>query len=136
MLGRRLKEHNAQCWLVNTGWYGGKFGVGKRMSLPYTRAMVHAAVDGRLGKAEFETEPAFGLSIPKSCPDVPSELLNPRNPWADKSAYDRTAAELLERFAKNFTKFDAPESVREAGLAAKRKPADRSRAMVASVKPN
>jgi phosphoenolpyruvate carboxykinase (ATP) len=135
MLGRRLNEHKAQCWLVNTGWFGGQFGVGKRMSLPYTRAMVHAAVDGRLGKAEFETEPAFGLSIPKSCPEVPAELLNPRNAWADKSAYDRKAADLLDRFAKNFTKFEAPESVREAGLAALLKPVGGSR-MVASVKPN
>ena len=135
MLGRRLTEHKAQCWLVNTGWFGGQFGVGKRMSLPYTRAMVHAAVDGRLEKAEFEAESAFGLSIPKSCPDVPAELLNPRNAWADKSAYDRTAADLLDRFAKNFQKFEAPESVREAGLAALLKPVGGSR-MVASVKPN
>jgi len=137
MLGKRLKEHKAQCWLVNTGWFGGQFGVGKRMSLCHTRHMVHAAVDGRLEKAEFETEPAFGLSIPKSCPDVPAELLNPRNAWAEKSAYDGKAAELLDRFAKNFKKFDAPESVREAGLAALRKPAGGSpRRLVASVKPN
>ncbi len=137
MLGQRLKEHHAQCWLVNTGWYGGQFGVGKRMSLPDTRAMVHAAVDGRLAKAEFETEPAFGLSIPKSCPDVRPELLNPRNAWADKSAYDRMSAELRERFAKNFKRFDAPESVREAGLSAMLKPAGGSeRRWVAIVKPN
>jgi len=137
MLGKRLQEHHAQCWLVNTGWFGGQFGVGKRMSLPYTRAMVHAAVDGRLGKADFHPEPAFGLSIPKSCPDVPAELLDPRNAWADKSAYDRMAADLLDRFAKNFKKFEAPESVREAGLAALRKPATGSeRRMVANLKPN
>jgi phosphoenolpyruvate carboxykinase (ATP) len=110
--------------------------VGKRMSLPYTRAMVHAAVDGRLAKAEFHTEPAFGLSIPKSCPDVPAELLNPRNAWKDKSAYDEKAADLLDRFAKNFKKFEAPEAVREAGLSALRKPAHKAHAMVASVKPN
>ena len=117
MLGARLKEHNAQCWLVNTGWTGGQFGVGKRMSLPYTRAMVRAAVDGRLKTAQFEVEPAFGLSIPKSCPDVPSELLNPRNSWADKAAYDRMAAELAERFAKNFERFEVPDAVRAAGPA-------------------
>ncbi len=121
---------------MNTGWFGGQFGVGKRMSLCHTRHMVHAAVDGRLAKADFHPEPAFGLSIPKSCPDVPAELLNPRNAWADKSAYDAKAAELLERFAKNFKKFDAPESVREAGLAALKKPAASGRRMVASVKPN
>jgi phosphoenolpyruvate carboxykinase (ATP) len=117
MLGARLKEHNAQCWLVNTGWTGGQFGVGKRMSLPYTRAMVRAAVDGRLKSAQFETEPAFGLSIPKSCPDVPAELLNPRNSWKDKAAYDRMAADLAERFAKNFERFEVPDAVRAAGPA-------------------
>ncbi|MCI0353788.1 MAG: phosphoenolpyruvate carboxykinase (ATP) [Acidobacteria bacterium] len=115
MLGARLREHQAQGWLVNTGWFGGVFGVGKRMSLPYTRAMVRAAVDGRLDKAELVTETAFGLSIPTSCPDVPPELLAPRNSWRDKAAYDQKAAELAERFAKNFEKFDAPEAVRAAG---------------------
>jgi phosphoenolpyruvate carboxykinase (ATP) len=115
MLGRRLKEHSAQCWLVNTGWQGGQFGVGKRMDLPYTRAMVDAAVEGQLGQMEFETEPAFGLSIPRACPGVPSELLNPRHSWADKAAYDRTAAALCGRFARNFENFDAPPEVRAAG---------------------
>jgi len=117
MLGRRLREHKAQCWLVNTGWQGGKFGVGKRMELPYTRAMVHAAIEDRLSSAEFETDTAFGLSIPKAVPDVPRELLNPRNAWADKTDYDRTAAELADRFAKNFEKFEAPAEVRAAGPA-------------------
>jgi phosphoenolpyruvate carboxykinase (ATP) len=115
MLGARLREHKAQCWLVNTGWFGGVYGVGKRMNLPYTRAMVRAAIDGRLDKTEFTTEPAFGLSIPKACPDVPAELLAPRNSWTDKSAYDQKAAELAERFAKNFEEFEAPEAVRAAG---------------------
>jgi phosphoenolpyruvate carboxykinase (ATP) len=115
MLGKRMDEHKAQVWLVNTGWVGGKYGVGKRMHLPYTRAMVAAALDGRLATAEFAPEPAFGLSIPKAVPDVPGELLNPRNLWHDKDAYDRAAAELAERFVKNFEKFDAPAAVREAG---------------------
>ena len=115
MLGRRLREHSAQCWLVNTGWQGGPYGVGKRMSLPYTRAMVNAVVDGRLGGAEFEVEPAFGLTIPKSCPGVPAELLRPRTSWADKAAYDKMATELSARFAKNFEKFDAPQEVKQAG---------------------
>jgi len=117
MLGRRLAEHKSQCWLVNTGWYGGPFGVGERMHLPYTRAMVHAALDGRLAGVEFENELAFGLSIPQSCPDVPSKLLNPRNSWKDKAAYDQQGLELSERFAKNFEKFDVPGAVREAGPA-------------------
>jgi phosphoenolpyruvate carboxykinase (ATP) len=115
MLGRRLREHTAQCWLVNTGWQGGPYGVGKRMSLPYTRAMVNALVEGKLADVEFEIEPAFGLSIPKSCPGVPSELLAPRNSWKDKAAYDKQAADLSQRFAKNFLQFDAPQAVKDAG---------------------
>jgi len=115
MLGRRLKQHDAQCWLVNTGWTGGAFGVGKRMSLKHTRAMVHAALDGRLANVEYITEEAFGLSIPTSCPDVPSELLHPRNAWADKQAYDAQARLLAAKFEENFAKFDAPENVRAAG---------------------
>jgi phosphoenolpyruvate carboxykinase (ATP) len=115
MLGDRLRRHQAQCWLVNTGWFGGPFGVGKRMNLPYTRAMVRAAVDGRLEKSEYATEASFGLSIPKSCPDVPPDLLNPRNAWRDKTNYDRQATHLAELFAKNFEKFDASEAVRAAG---------------------
>ena len=115
MLGDRLRQHNAQCWLVNTGWTGGAFGEGKRMSLKYTRAMVHAALDGRLANAEFAVEAAFGLSIPTSCPDVPKELLNPRNAWKDKTAYDAQAALLAKKFQDNFARFEAPEEVRAAG---------------------
>ena len=121
MLGRRMREHSAQCWLVNTGWQGGKFGVGKRMELPYTRAMVRAAIEDRLRNVEFTIEPSFGLNIPTIVPDVPRDLLNPRNAWADKISYDRTASELAERFAKNFEKFDAPAEVRAAGPAAVKK---------------
>ena len=114
MLRVRLLEHGAQCWLVNTGWQGGPYGVGKRMSLPYTRTMVDALVDGKLAKVEFEIEPSFGLNIPKSVPGVPSELLHPRNSWKDKAAYDKMAADLSDRFARNFEQFDAPREVREA----------------------
>ena len=89
MLGRRLREHNAQCWLVNTGWQGGPYGVGKRMEIPYTRAMVDAAVEGELIREEFEIEPTFGFSIPKACHGVPANVLNPRNAWPDKAAYDK-----------------------------------------------
>jgi phosphoenolpyruvate carboxykinase (ATP) len=120
MLGQRLKEHDAQCWLVNTGWTGGAFGTGKRMSLKHTRAMVHAALDGRLAKAEYVMEDAFGLLIPTSCPDVPSELLNPRNAWSDKHAYDAQARLLAAKFEENFAKFDAPENVRAAGPRARK----------------
>ena len=115
MLGRRLREHDAQCWLVNTGWTGGAFGAGKRMSLAHTRAIVHAALDGRLARAEYVTEEAFGLSIPTSCPDVPPELLNPRNAWRDKNGYDAQARLLASKFGENFRKFDVAEAVRKAG---------------------
>ncbi|HEY0759905.1 MAG TPA: phosphoenolpyruvate carboxykinase (ATP) [Acidisarcina sp.] len=115
MLGERLRQHDAQCWLVNTGWTGGVFGVGKRMSLKHTRAIVHAVLDGALAGVEYATEPAFGLSIPLTCPGVPAELLNPRNGWPDKRAYDAQAAALATKFEANFAAFDAPEAIRAAG---------------------
>ncbi|MGA3049601.1 MAG: phosphoenolpyruvate carboxykinase (ATP) [Terracidiphilus sp.] len=115
MLGARLKQHQANCWLVNTGWSGGKFGVGKRMSLRHTRALVNAALDGQLDKVDYITEPAFGLNIPVSCPGVPSEILNPRNMWSDKAAYDRQATSLAAQFESNFRQFNASEQVSAAG---------------------
>lgn len=115
MLGDRIKEHKTQCWLVNTGWFGGPYGVGSRMKLPYTRAMVNAAIEGKLNDVEFATDPAFGLSIPQSVPGVPAEFLRARDAWSDKAAYDKSAADLSARFAKNFEKFDVPDSVRKAG---------------------
>jgi phosphoenolpyruvate carboxykinase (ATP) len=115
MLGKLLKEHNAQCWLVNTGWSGGPYGVGSRMKLSYTRAMVRATVDGSLLKEKFETEPTFGFSIPKAVKDVPSDVLNPRNTWKDKDAYDKQAADLSAKFAENIKKFDVPDNIRNAG---------------------
>ena len=115
MLGKRLKQQGAACWLVNTGWSGGRFGVGRRMSIQHSRALVSAALNGQLEDVEFVTEPAFGLRIPLSCPGVPAEVLNPRNAWADKAAYDLQAAELGARFEANFRQFDAPEAVRAAG---------------------
>jgi len=117
MLGERMRQHGAQCWLVNTGWYGGPYGTGKRMSLPYTRAMVRAAIGGQLNNVEFVREDAFGLSIPKHIEGIPERLINPRNAWTDKNAYDTKAAELAARFMKNFEKFDAPAAVRAAGPA-------------------
>lgn len=115
MLGQRLHAHHAACWLINTGWSGGKFGVGQRMSIRISRALVSAALNGALDHAEFVREPAFGLHIPLSCPDVPSAVLNPRNAWPDKAAYDLQATDLVARFAANFAQFNAPESVRSAG---------------------
>jgi phosphoenolpyruvate carboxykinase (ATP) len=115
MLGRRLREHNAQCWLVNTGWQGGPHGVGKRMEIPATRAMVDCAVEGELIREEFEIERTFGFAIPKFCRGVPSQILNPRNAWPDKAAYDKAADDLRNRFEKNFEKFDVPQEIRAAG---------------------
>src|SRR5579864_8988195 len=115
MLGRRMQEHGSQCWLVNTGWFGGPYGVGSRMKLPYTRAMVNAAIEGKLNDVEFETDPAFGLTVTKSVPGVPSEFLHARDAWKDPAAYDKAAADLSARFAKNFEKFDVPANVKAAG---------------------
>jgi phosphoenolpyruvate carboxykinase (ATP) len=103
LLGEKIDKHGAKVWLINTGWTGGPYGTGSRMKLRYTRAMIHAAFEGKLH--QFETDTVFGLSIPTECPDVPSELLNPRNTWADKGAYDHKATELKNMFDANFKKF-------------------------------
>ncbi len=105
MLGRKLARHQAQVWLVNTGWSGGPYGVGNRMKIAYTRAMVHAALNGDLDNVPTELDPIFGLPIPVACPAVPAEVLNPRNTWADKAAYDQKARELAALFVKNFGKY-------------------------------
>ena len=117
MLGEKLTEHGAKVWLVNTGWTGGGYGVGSRMKLPYTRAMIRAALAGRLDHVPTEADPVFGLAVPTSVPDVPSEVLNPRDTWADAAAYDEAAARLAGMFRENFVHFEdrAPESVRAAG---------------------
>jgi phosphoenolpyruvate carboxykinase (ATP) len=104
LLGKKIDEHDVECWLVNTGWNGGAYGVGKRMSIAHTRAMVNAAIEGRIAP-EFEREPFFGLLLPKHVPDVPDQVLNPRNAWADKAAYDAAAKKLAGLFADNFVRF-------------------------------
>jgi phosphoenolpyruvate carboxykinase (ATP) len=106
MLGEKLRRHNASCWLVNTGWTGGPFGVGERMKLKYTRAMLQAALSGELASAEFTPHPVFRVLVPSTCPQVPSELLDARGMWKDKAAYDRAAADLSGRFNRNFQKFE------------------------------
>ena len=107
MLSDLIARHGADCWLVNTGWSGGQYGVGSRMSIRHTRALLRAALDGSLAKARFRKEPFFGLSIPEHVPGVPDEVLDPRQSWADKAEYDRTARNLIERFEKNFAGFEA-----------------------------
>lgn len=105
MLGKKIDEHNSQVFLVNTGWTGGEYGVGSRMKLSYTRAMVRAALEGKLDDVETDKGSVFGLEIPKQVPCVPSDVLNPRDAWADKEAYDKKAKELADQFRENFKKF-------------------------------
>jgi phosphoenolpyruvate carboxykinase (ATP) len=109
LLGQRLREHRATCWLVNTGWVGGPYGVGERMKLPYTRAMLDSALSGRLEGVAMEPHSVFRVLVPKSCPGVPNDFLDARGLWADKAAYDRAAQELSARFKKNFEKFETVE---------------------------
>ena len=107
LLGDKLEGTDINVWLINTGWSGGSYGVGSRMKLSYTRAMITAALTGKLAQVSFEQMPIFNLAFPTACDGVPAELLNPRNTWADKAAYDATAASLAEKFVKNFEKFAA-----------------------------
>ena len=110
LLGERIAKHEVTCWLVNTGWTGGVYGVGKRMKLSYTRAMVNAAIEGRLNGVSFVREPFFGLEIPTSVPGVPNNVLDPRGAWADAGAYDMQAKKLATLFAENFKRFSAHAS--------------------------
>lgn len=105
MLGKKLKESGANVWLINTGMTGGVYGVGKRMSLKYTRALITEALIGNLENVAYETLPIFNFHVPTACPEVPSEILNPRNTWADKAAYDAKAKELAVKFNENFKKY-------------------------------
>ena len=114
-LAKRVKEHDADVWLLNTGWTGGPYGVGERFKLKYTRAFVTAILNGTLRKDSFEVEGAFGLSIPTEVPGVPSDVLNPRNTWADKDAYDKKATELARLFRENDARYEISEEVRAAG---------------------
>ncbi|MCH7530171.1 MAG: phosphoenolpyruvate carboxykinase [Gemmatimonadetes bacterium] len=117
MLGERLREHSAKVWLVNTGWSGGGHGVGSRMKLSHTRAMVNAALAGDLEGAEFAPDPVFGVDVPISVPGVPAEVLRPRDTWTDGAAYDASAAKLAAMFRANFERFadDVSDEVKAAG---------------------
>lgn len=116
LLRERIEKYQVRCYLINTGWTGGPYGVGERININATRAMVRAAISGEIDRAEMVTDPIFGLHIPTSCPDVPSHLLLPRHTWKDPALYDRQATELAERFQKNFTQFTLPtDEVRLAG---------------------
>jgi len=110
LLGERIATHEMSCWLVNTGWIGGAYGIGKRVAIAHTRAMINAALDGTLTGAEYETEPFFGLVIPRRVAGVPDDILNPRNAWSDRAAYDAQAKKLAGLFAANFERFAAQAS--------------------------
>jgi phosphoenolpyruvate carboxykinase (ATP) len=105
MLGQKMRDNQVNVWMINTGWTGGPYGTGRRMQLKYTRAMITAALEGNLNMIEFEPHPVFGMLIPTECPGVPSDILNPRNTWADKNAYDARAKFLAGLFIKNFEKY-------------------------------
>ena len=117
LLGEKIVRHEVDCWLVNTGWSGGGYGVGERMSIGHTRALVHGALDGSLAEAALVRDPVFGLSVPEKCPSVPAEILVPRNTWKDGDAYDRQATHLAQLFHQNFTQYAAgvDTEIRNAG---------------------
>jgi len=120
MLGRLMREHRVTCWLVNTGWSGGPCGIGQRMRLPHTRAMLAAALDGTLATAPTRCHAQFGLAMPTKCPGVPDEVLDPKAMWTDGAAYDRQAQSVAERFEANFAQFagDVSDDVKAAGIRA------------------
>ncbi len=116
MLGERIARYRVQCWLVNAGWGGGSYGTGQRIRLAHTRAMLRAALEGRLADAPSRLDPVFGLHVPTACPDVPAEILLPRGNWPDQATYDTRAGELARLFQKNFEQFvDVPRSIRDTG---------------------
>lgn len=116
LLGEKIEKHNAEVYLVNTGWSGGGYGTGERIKLSYTRAMVKSALEGSLKNVEYTLNPIFKVLVPTECPNVPAEILDPRNTWKDKNQYDEKARELANKFKKNFTKFKAvPKEITDAG---------------------
>ena len=117
LLGEKLTKHGSRVWLVNTGWTGGPYGTGERMKLKHTRAMLRAALEGKLDEVPTEKDPIFGLEIPLECPEVPSNVLKPRDTWPDGDAYDEQARKLADMFKKNFEKYadGVPDEVCQAG---------------------
>jgi phosphoenolpyruvate carboxykinase (ATP) len=117
LLAKKIKEHRANCWLVNTGWTGGPYGVGSRMKIEFTRSLLRAALDGSLGKGAMRPEPVFRFLVPAECPGVPAKVLDPRGTWSRPSDYDEQAKKLAELFQKNFAKFkdQSSKNMQEAG---------------------
>ncbi|MEZ4594971.1 MAG: phosphoenolpyruvate carboxykinase (ATP), partial [Chloroflexota bacterium] len=110
LLAEKMAKHGASAWLINTGWTGGPYGVGSRMKLSYTRAIIDAIHNGALDNVAYVTDPVFGLAIPTTCPNVPDELLIPKNTWSDGAAYDKQSEKLANLFIKNFEKYKAGSS--------------------------
>ena len=117
LLKRKIVNHDVNCWLLNTGWIGGAFGVGKRISIGYTRTLLNAALDGALLKSKFVTDPVFGFQVPTTCEGVPANILDPAGSWASKDEYMKKYKQLASRFVENFKKFEAscPPEVLKAG---------------------
>ena len=118
LLGQKMERYGVNAWFVNTGWTGGPYGIGERMAINHTRAIVNAVLDGQLDEVATTTDPIFGLDIPVRCPGVPEAVLEPRNTWNDKEAYDTQARKLAQQFADNFAKYvdHVTDEVRAAGL--------------------
>ena len=111
-----MTKAGSNVFLINTGWVGGSYGIGRRIPLKYTRAMIEAAINGELDYVSYEVDPFFNLNIPLFCPGVPQELLNPRTTWVSKDAYDMTAQKLVEMFQENFKQYtNFPEMIINAG---------------------
>ena len=116
LLGEKIRKHDSRCWLLNTGWTGGSFGLGKRMKISHTRTLLRAALSGGLDRVKTVVEPVFGFAVPVECPGVPSEVLQPRQTWHDGNAYDAKASDLVARFKANFAQFaDVPADVAASG---------------------
>ncbi len=117
LLGEKIAKHKVNCWLVNTGWTGGPYGVGNRMKIKYTRAMLTAALEGKLDNVEFIKDPFFNLMVPQTCPEVPVDVLNPKNTWTDKNAYDEQAKKLANMFVENFKEYSegTSDAIKQAG---------------------
>ena len=117
ILKRKIERYNVKCWLVNTGWVGGPYGIGKRISIKYTRALLSAALNGKLENVKYKKDPVFGFEVPTQCPDVPEDVLDPARSWADRKEYDKRYRDLAARFIENFKKFEdhTPREVLDAG---------------------
>jgi phosphoenolpyruvate carboxykinase (ATP) len=117
LLRNKIERYGVNCWLLNTGWVGGPYGIGKRISIRYTRAMLNAALDGELDSVEYSTDPIFGFRVPRSCPNVPDHVLDPASSWVSRDAYMQRYRSLASRFIDNFKKFEdqSPDEVGRAG---------------------